>query len=442
MPDVVLVFKDKPTNPYNAHLIKNPTIDQINFNIQIIRKHHFKCYLARSIDDLSIYLMIKSGEEVLGQQCRDNNIKIKLFNSYNHQSYDIERKTDFEPFRSRQRQEITLAALEKIIDIQQLKELDILAQAYSTHTVSGTERIRDAWIRGNWYWPEPLPSFWEYLREGNDINFKSITTLRMYFGEKVSFYFAWNSFYTCYLAFLAVPGLIVYILTKVKGETAAYLLPLWVVYNAICSTLVIEKWKRKSAEIATRWGTIDMIDDSAHRLIMRKEFFGDETISETTGVVTKHSKRAETPLYFFITFPILLILLAIVVASFLYIKDIHQKYPHLNTVISILISSINGVIITVVNIAYGIFTNKSIEKENHKYTYTYERSKIFKVFIFQFFNSYLGVIYLIFVTQDTLDNIQITLISLLLTKQLSSIITTVRTFLISMYYLLDIYKNG
>ena len=168
-----------------------------------------------------------------------------------------------------------------------------------------------------------------------------------------------------------------------------------------------------------------MIDDSLHKKVMRKEFFGDEMISETTGVVTKHSKKAETPLYFFITFPVLLLLLAIVVASFLYIKDIHKRYPHLNTIISILISSINGVLIAVINIAYGIFTNKSIEKENHKYTYTYERSKIFKVFIFQFFNSYLGVFYLIFVTADTLNNIQITLISLLLTKQLSSIVTTV-----------------
>ena len=185
---------------------------------------------------------------------KNNNIKVKLFNSYNHQSYDPARKYDFEPFRSRQRQEITLAALEKILDIQQLGELEILDQLYSTHTVSGMERIRESWIQGNWYFPEPLPSLMQYLREGSDLNFKAITTLRMYFGEKVSFYFAWNSFYTCYLAFLAVPGLVVYIMTQLRPETASYLLPLWVVYNAICSTLVIEKWKRKSAEIATRWG--------------------------------------------------------------------------------------------------------------------------------------------------------------------------------------------
>ena len=42
--------------------------------------------------------------------------------------------------------------------------------------------------------------------EGENQNFSSITILRLYFGEKISFYFAWKSYITCALMILAVPG--------------------------------------------------------------------------------------------------------------------------------------------------------------------------------------------------------------------------------------------
>jgi hypothetical protein len=32
--------------------------------------------------------------------------------------------------------------------------------------------------------------------------------LRQYLGQKITFYFAWKSFLTCYLALLSIPGLL------------------------------------------------------------------------------------------------------------------------------------------------------------------------------------------------------------------------------------------
>jgi anoctamin-8 len=51
----------------------------------------------------------------------------------------------------------------------------------------------------------------DYLLEGSEQNFTSITVLRLYLGEKISFFFAWKSYMTCALLFVAVPGLILQI---------------------------------------------------------------------------------------------------------------------------------------------------------------------------------------------------------------------------------------
>ena len=418
IPDVVLVFQTKAVKDNKT---SNPEMDRINFNIKIVETV-FDCYLAANITNTRFYLMLRLNEQKLESECASNAIKIKLLNAYGHQIYDPTRKVDFEPFRSRQRQEITLTSLNKLIDIQQLKDIGILNDVYTMHTVSGVHRIKELWFNKKWYWPEPLASITDYIKEGRDLNFTAITTLRMYFGEKVAFYFAWVSFYTSFLLFLAVPGVAVSIALWAHDESASYLLPLWSIFNSLSSTLVVERWKRKSAEIATRWGTIDMMKNTSRQRILRTEFVGDETVHETTGVITKLSTNKQTVVYFAMSIPILLVLLAAVVGSFFYTQYLQDNYDF-PTIVRMLISAANGVIMAVINIIYMGIARFFVDKENHKYADAYENSLIFKVFIFQFLNSYLGVFYVI--TKEQLSNIHLFLISLLITKQSSSITTTV-----------------
>lgn len=424
IPDVVLLFQTKAVKD---NKLSNAEMDRINFNIKIVETV-FDCYLAANITNTRFYLMIKMNEQKMESECASNAIKIKLLNAYGHQIYDPTRKVDFEPFRSRQRQEITLTSLNKLIDIQQLKDIGILKDVYTMHTVSGVHRIKELWFNKKWYWPEPLASISEYLKEGKDMNFTAITTLRTYFGEKVAFYFAWVSFYTSFLLLLAVPGVAISIALWAREESASYLLPVWSIFNSLCSTLVVERWKRKSAEIATRWGTIDMMKNASIKRILRPEFVGDETVHETTGVITKVSTNKQTLLYFAISLPILLVLLAAVVGSFLYTQYLQDNYD-LGTIVRMLVSAANGIIIAVINIVYMRIARFFVDRENHKYADTYENSLIFKVFIFQFLNSYLGIFYVI--AQEELKNIHFFLISLLITKQSSSIATTVNKIYLS-----------
>ncbi len=407
IPDVVIIFKGNNNKSFTQ---------KIDFQIGLL-KTSFDCFLASDIKNSSYFLMLKLNKEDLERECSENNIKVKLMTSYEYQPYNPAKKSEFEPFRSRQRIEITQAALNNIIDVQQQKDLKVIQDVYQMHTVSGVERIREVWLSSKWYWPEPLSSFKDYILEGKHLNFSALSTLRIYFGEKVSYYFAWTCFYTCYLLVLAIPGLFITIF--LTGDNYHTLLPLWAIYNSLCSTMVVEKWKRKSAELATRWGTLDMLNNKSLRRTLRKEYIGNEVINETTGELTRVNTKASTKIYFLLSTPVLILLVAGVVGTF--VLTYRWQETRKSSYDSLVISIINGIIIAVLNFIYQKLVHYFVNKENHKYNESYERSFIIKAFLSLFFNSYLGIYYLIFVQNVELYKLSFNLVSILITKQATSL---------------------
>lgn len=413
IPDVVLVFETNKVKEDNKR--NNPITNRANFNISLIQTR-IACYLAIGVYEGLFYLMLKMDEKSLDQECYQNKIKVKVLNDYNYVRYDPERKTDFEPFRSRQRQEITLAALGNIVDFNQLKELKVVSSIYPMHTVSGVAKIHNTWIKSEkWYLPEPFSSFPAYFKEGRNLDFSAITSLKVYFGEKFSFYFAWLSFYTCILSLLAVPGIVVYILNRLKPDYTSVLLPAWVLYSSLVSTLLVERWKRKNAEIATRWGTIDLLNNSHEESHPRKEYIGDEVISDATGTLTKVNRQNVKRRYYFISFLVFILCSAIVIYS--YIGTQNLKSRNTQWIIQFLVGAINGVIVAVINFGYEVAARYFADLENHKHQESYEQSLIFKMFTFKAVNSYIGILYLTFVRQVELDDIFTSLVSLMLTTQ-------------------------
>ena len=61
----------------------------------------------------------------------------------------------------------------------------------------------------------------------------------------------------------------------------------WCIYYAVLvavwGTLIVEKWKRKQAELSFKW---DMADFEKEETI-RDDFYGDEAVSSITGEVEK-----------------------------------------------------------------------------------------------------------------------------------------------------------
>ncbi len=129
----------------------------------------------------------------------------------------------------------------------------------------------------------------DYLLEGANQNFTSITVLRLYYGEKISFFFAWKSYLTCALMFVAIPGLALQIYIFLTSNYSPSILPYWVFYVCLWSTLQVEFWKRKTSEINTRWGALDLMQNSEIQgRIIREGFSGDEEIYDVTGELTKY----------------------------------------------------------------------------------------------------------------------------------------------------------
>ena len=257
------------------------------------------------------------------------------------------------------------------------------------------------------------------------VNFYAITALKVYFGEKDSFYFAWFSFYICYLPILAIPGLVVYIIIKVWEEANAIALPVWVTYTSLVSTLIVERWKRKSAEIATRWGTAEMEVQQEQRKI-RKEYSGDEIMSTEIGALTKHNPKTTMIMYNIMSITVLILLCAMVVASFWGIEQLKDAHPEWTSGKKTFINGANGLVIWLANYIYEWIARELVEKENHKYDDSHEQSLILKIAISKTLNSYIGVLYLTFVVQSKFSDMFLILLALLIVQLLLSFAGLVR----------------
>lgn len=77
----------------------------------------------------------------------------------------------------------------------------------------------------------------------------------------MGFEFAWYTFYSAWLLIPAFFGLVITIYQIITGIesiwTAAY-----AVLVSIWATIFIEKWRRKSSEIACKWGVFSYEEDA------------------------------------------------------------------------------------------------------------------------------------------------------------------------------------
>ena len=75
-------------------------------------------------------------------------------------------------------------------------------------------------------------------------------------------YFAWLGMYTKWLIAPAVLGIITFFLSNRGEATRDWCIFSFNIFNIVWATLFLEAWKRKSAELAYKWGTMDMPSDA------------------------------------------------------------------------------------------------------------------------------------------------------------------------------------
>lgn len=61
-----------------------------------------------------------------------------------------------------------------------------------------------------------------------------------------------------------------------------------------------------------------------------------------------------------------------------------------------IIGVVNGIVIALIDFMYSSIATYFVEIENHKYQDSYERSYVYKIFIFKFINTNLSIFYTAF----------------------------------------------
>ncbi len=186
--------------------------------------------------------------------------------SLNFEPFSAVKRGQFEPFRSKDIQRITLEYLLDYIDFHMLTSSKVLQGIVLLHDRKEQQRIVDLWRRGKCKCPMPVGMVMRMYRENEFINYPEFTCIRNYFGEMRAFYYAWVSFYTSWLFIPIIPGLVLMLYRYTTflhdseiARDAPY--PFFAIFMCIWGSIAVSRWKRKQSEIATKWGLINELDN-------------------------------------------------------------------------------------------------------------------------------------------------------------------------------------
>ena len=130
--------------------------------------------------------------------------------------------------------------------------------------------------------------------------YQPLDDIEEYFGEQVTFYFAWMQHCASHLLFLAVFGLIVTACQLSTNNLDHPIRPYFAVVIMIWTFLVLVNWRKRSNFLAYRWGTMD------HKVqeTTRPEFFGEYVVDEITKEWVVKYPTWKRSLKYMISFPV------------------------------------------------------------------------------------------------------------------------------------------
>eukprot|EP00052_Salpingoeca_macrocollata_P017275 m.140206 g.140206 ORF g.140206 m.140206 type:complete len:929 (-) comp20332_c1_seq2:56-2842(-) len=272
--------------------------------------------------------------------------------------------------------------------------------------------------------------------------------IRGYFGEKVAIYFVWLGFYTMALIFPSFIGLLIFIYglgtfedqpdAKQLCESNLTMCPLcdscekwnlsasctaykfsWVFDNggtiafafimSLWASVFLDMWKRRNAELAFDWDVRDFAEEEPDRPQFKSKEIRPNPI---TGLPEKYyPARLRYAKYFttvatvvfmlglviMVVISIILYRLAVRVALFKSSDDPESTARKSAGIVSAITASIlNLIMILLLNRIYGSLAVRLTDYENHRKESAYESHLAFKIFLFQFVNSYSSLFYIAF----------------------------------------------
>ncbi|XP_070603651.1 anoctamin-8 isoform X5 [Erythrolamprus reginae] len=283
--------------------------------------------------------------------------------------------------------------------IPELAARGILQQVFPIHEQRILNRLMKSWVQAICE-AQPLDEICDY------------------FGVKIAMYFAWLGFYTSAMVYPAVFGSLLYTFTENDQTSRDISSVVFAIFNVIWSTLFLEEWKRRGAEFAYKWGTLDTPAESIEE--PRPQFRGVKRISPVTNTEEFYYPPWKRLLFqCLVSLPICIFCLSFVFLTMLGCFELQEfvlSIKELPRLVRFLPKIMLAIIVTVCDEIYRKIAYWLNDMENYRLQSAYEKHLIIKMVLFQFVNSYLSLFYIGFYLKD-MDRLKEMLATLLITRQ-------------------------
>ncbi|KAJ6664309.1 hypothetical protein lerEdw1_008528 [Lerista edwardsae] len=283
--------------------------------------------------------------------------------------------------------------------IPELAARGILQQVFPIHEQRILNRLMKSWVQAICE-PQPLDDICDY------------------FGVKIAMYFAWLGFYTSAMVYPAVFGSLLYTFTENDQTSRDVCCVVFAIFNVIWATLFLEEWKRRGAEFAYKWGTLDTPAESIEE--PRPQFRGVKRISPVTNAEEFYYPPWKRMLFqCLVSLPVCLFCLSFVFLAMLGCFELQEfvlSIKELPRIVRFLPKIMLAVIVTACDEVYKKIAYWLNNMENYRLQSAYEKHLIIKMVLFQFVNSYLSLFYIGFYLKD-MERLKEMLATLLITRQ-------------------------
>ncbi|XP_034557412.1 anoctamin-8 [Notolabrus celidotus] len=239
-----------------------------------------------------------------------------------------------------------------------------------------------------------------------------------YFGVKIAMYFAWLGFYTTSMLYPAVIGFVLWMLTESDQTSRDICCVVFALFNVVWATLFLERWKRRGAELAYKWGTLDMPSEALEE--PRPQFRGVKRCSPITGCEEFYYPPWRRRVFrWLVSLPICILCLCFVFLVMLICFELQEfvmgikEMPRLARFIPKIMLAIT---VTACDEVYRKIACWLNDMENYRLQSAYEKNLIIKMVLFQFVNSYLSLFYIGFYLKD-MERLKEMLATLLIIRQ-------------------------
>ncbi|KAJ8277403.1 hypothetical protein GJAV_G00074780 [Gymnothorax javanicus] len=239
-----------------------------------------------------------------------------------------------------------------------------------------------------------------------------------YFGVKIAMYFAWLGFYTTSMLYPAVIGFVLWMLTESDQTSRDICCVVFALFNVVWATLFLERWKRRGAELAYKWGTLDTPAESLEE--PRPQFRGVKRCSPVTGCEEFYYPPWKRRVFrWLVSLPICILCLCFVFLAMLICFELQEfvmgikELPRIARFVPKIMLAIT---VTACDEVYRKIACWLNDMENYRLQSAYEKNLIIKMVLFQFVNSYLSLFYIGFYLKD-MERLKEMLATLLIIRQ-------------------------